>query len=233
MAGECCQKLLTICPMHLRKVMKHSNSNGCLSSQYSITICCAEREPQIWKFVWNLRVNIGRNDMVQHINGWWMLSEALSHLPYASKEGYGITQQQWLSLHIVQYHICCAVREPQIWKFVWNLRVNIGWNGTVQHINGWYNTVRSFSHLSYASKEGYETLKQQWLSLLAVQYHICCAERVPQILKFVWNLRVNIGRNDTVQHINGWWMLSKASPICLMHLRKVMKHSSSNGCLSS
>ena len=94
------------------------------------------------------------------------------------------------------------------------------------------NAVKSISHLPYTSKEGYETLKQQWLSLLAMHYHICCAERVPQIWKFVWNLRVSIGRNDTVQHINGWWMLSEASPICLVHLRKVVKHSSSNGCLS-
>ena len=109
-----------------------------------------------------------------------------------------------------------------------------------QHWLKWYsathkwlvNAVGSFSHMPYAYKEGYETLKQQWLSLPTVQYHICCAEREPQIWKLVWNLRVDIGGNDTVQHINGWWMLAEASPICLTHLRKVMKHSNSNGCLS-
>ena len=133
----------------------------------------------------------------------------------------------------VQYHICCAEREPQIWKFVWNLRVNIGWKGTAQHINGWWMLLRKLlplclMHLRKVKKHS----NSNGCLLLAVQYHICCAVREPQIWKFVWNLRVNIGRNDTVQHINGWWMLSEGFPICLMHLRKVMKHSRSNGSLS-
>ena len=34
---------------------------------------------------------------------------------------------------------------------------------------------------TYMSKEGYETLKQQWIALLAEEHSICHAERVPQI----------------------------------------------------
>ena len=55
------------------------------------------------------------------------------------------------------------------------------------------DAVKSSSLLPYVSRDGFETLKQPWLFLLAVQHPICRSERVPQIWHFVYNLRVNIG----------------------------------------
>ncbi len=43
-------------------------------------------------------------------------------------------------------------------------------------------TVWSYCKHSYTSNEGYETLTQQWLSLVrGLHHHISNAERVPQI----------------------------------------------------
>ena len=214
--------------------MKHSSSNGCFSLQFALShLLC-------WKGTPNLEICVKFES--QHRSKWygathkWLVNavKSFSHLPYASKEGYETLKQQWLSLLAVQYHICCAERVPQIWKLVWNLRVNIGRNDTVQHSKWLVNAVKSISHLPYAYKEGYETLKQQWLSLVTVtSISFVVLRGYPKSgnLCEIWESTSEW--NDTVQHINGWWMLSKASPICPMHLRKVMKHSSSNGWLST
>ena len=42
-------------------------------------------------------------------------------------------------------------------------------------------------------RKSYETLQQQWLSLLVVQHPICRAERVPQIWHFVYHLSIDLG----------------------------------------
>ena len=42
-------------------------------------------------------------------------------------------------------------------------------------------SVRSSSSRPYMSKEAYETVKQQWMSLLAAYPDISCVERVPEI----------------------------------------------------
>ena len=89
----------------------------------------------------------------------------------------------------------------------------------------------SFNH-AYMSKQGYETIKQQWLSLLATQHPISRTEGVPKSWYFWWNLRVNFGRNDNVWTIWGLYILAKAVLIILIHLRRVMGYLSSNGCLS-
>ena len=46
---------------------------------------------------------------------------------------------------------------------------------------GLLDAVRSSSYLPYKPKEGYETLQQQWVSLLAAYHPIPPAERVPHI----------------------------------------------------
>ena len=80
--------------------------------------------------------------------------------------------------------------------------------------------------------EEYAALEHQWISLSAAQHPISHAERVPEILYFVSNLRDYIGRNGKVRAIRGVWMLSEGPSISLIYLRKVMEYSSSNGCLS-
>ena len=56
---------------------------------------------------------------------------------------------------------------------------------------------------------------------------------VPKSLYFVCSLRVCLGRNGTMCAIRGLQMLSEAPLVPLKHLGKVMKHSNSNGCLTS
>ena len=85
---------------------------------------------------------------------------------------------------------------------------------------------------SYTSNEGYETLKQQWMYLFTAQNHIFSAERVPWFWYFARNLRVVFGRNDTYLTTRSLLMLAEAPADLPIHLMKVMKHSSSNECLS-
>ena len=64
---------------------------------------------------------------------------------------------------------------------------------------GRLDTIRSSSYLPSRPKEGYETLQQQWVSLLAAYHPIPPAERVPQIRYFQGNdLRASPSRNYTV-----------------------------------
>ena len=57
------------------------------------------------------------------------------------------------------------------------------WYG-VNH-NGLVDAIRRSSHPYHASKEAFEILQQQWMSLLAAQYDISNADGVPQIWHFV------------------------------------------------
>ena len=93
--------------------------------------------------------------------------------------------------------------------------------------------LKSYPHLPYTSKECYETLEQQWISLLLTPHSISCDEGVPRNQQFAWNLSVNRGRIGMVLARRGLLMLSQAHPTLFIHLRKVMDHFSSNGYLSS
>ena len=69
--------------------------------------------------------------------------------------------------------------------------------------------------------------------LLAAQHSISCAQMVLKIWYFAWNLRAPVlGRNDMVWITRVSLILSEAKTIIPMYLRKVMKHSSSNRCIS-
>ena len=91
---------------------------------------------------------------------------------------------------------------------------------------------RSSLYHYYMSKDAYEAVKQQWIPPLVAHYPIYYAEMVPKILYFAWNLRLHFGRTDLMATRRGWYMLLEASLIILIHLRKAMKYSSSNGCPS-
>ena len=86
-----------------------------------------------------------------------------------------------------------------------------------------YAITSSFEH-SYTSKEDYEAVKLQWMSLLVAQHHTPFAERVRENWNFAWNLRCVVGRNDTLWTMRVSYMLSEALSAFCIHPRKVMKH---------
>ncbi len=150
--------------MHLRKVMDHFISNGCLSLYHSIQFPCKE----------------GTRNLVLCV--------------------------QFEARHQCECH-------------------NVNNNGCI-------DALKSSSDLTYTSKEGYETLHQQYIPLLTVYCPASNTWRVPQIWHFVCNLRVNVYINSTIWFIRGQYMVSKASTICFMNTRKDMKHFISNEYLS-
>ena len=87
--------------------------------------------------------------------------------------------------------------------------------------------VKSSSNNHFTPKEVYETVKQQYMSLLVPHHPISGATRVSEIWYFAWNLRFVIGRNGIVLTINSLYMLSKALPIITIPLRIVRKDSAS------
>ena len=96
--------------------------------------------------------------------------------------------------------------------------------------NGPVDTIRSSSLLLCASKEGYETPQQQWMSLLIAYHSISHAKRVPQSGILGTSLRVDHSRNDTVWTTRGSYILQEAPPTLLIHLRPHMNHFNNNGC---
>ena len=81
-------------------------------------------------------------------------------------------------------HLMCCEGTPNL-AFCVQFESPPGWKWHSVNHNGLADAIRSTFHLSYASKEDFETLQQQWLSLLAVHHPICRTERVPQIWHFV------------------------------------------------
>ncbi len=64
---------------------------------------------------------------------------------------------------------------------------------------GLLGSVKSSSDLNYTSKERYETLQQQYISLIAAYYPFPPVERVLQIWHFVCTLlRINIRWNHAL-----------------------------------
>ena len=118
-------------------------------------------------------------------------------------EGFETLKQQWMSLLAAQYSIYCAERWLKIWYFAWTSRAvfTSKWAG-LEH-EGCVDAAISPSNLAYHSKEGYDILNQQLMSLLAAHHHISPAERIPEIWYFAWKMRVVIGRKDTVWTISG------------------------------
>ena len=57
------------------------------------------------------------------------------------------------------------------------------------------------------------------------------ADLVPEMGDFAWKFECLFGRKDTVSVIRNMYMPPEALPMIPIHLRKVRKHSSSNGCL--
>ena len=81
--------------------------------------------------------------------------------------------------------------------------------------------IRSSFHFPYTSKEGYQILKQQWMSLLVVHCSTFRAERASNIWYFAWNLSVAFSSNKSMLTMTGWYMLWVSRPIILIYQRKV------------
>ncbi len=125
-------------------------------------------------------------------------------LPHVSKECDETLQQQWMSLVAAQYSIhILRLRGYPDSVICMQLRVETSGNDTMWNHNGITYALRSSSHPSHTSKEGYEALQQQCMSIIVSQHLISPAERVPQIWYFVCTLRVGLGRNDMMWPLGG------------------------------
>jgi len=94
--------------------------------------------------------------------------------------------------------------------------------------------LRSFSYLPNRSQKDFVPLQQQWTPIIVVHIpsHFLYSKATPNLAFYhVHFMRVGFSRNDTMWTIRGSKMLSEVPHIFLIHLRKVMKHFSSNGCL--
>ena len=120
--------------MHLRKVMKHFISTGCLLYlQYIITISILGEGTKNVAFLSNWRVNLSGK---WHGETHKCLSDSIrstSHLPYSSKESYETLHNQCMPLIVVHYLSFAILwkRVSKIWYFVCNLRINL--SGKYQH----------------------------------------------------------------------------------------------------
>ena len=79
----------------------------------------------------------------------------------------------------------------ETWNLIFCMKCGISfwqkWYGSDRQ--GSVDDIRSsYNHLC-TPNEGFETLKQQWTSLLAAQYSIYCAERWLKIWYFAWTSR--------------------------------------------
>ena len=136
-----------------------------------------------------------------------------------------------MSLFTVPHHISSAMGVPKIWYFAWKLRVVLGKKDT------WF-TIRCLFILSLAPINIPIHLKK------ALKYSnsngYCSLQRTttfpmlrgcPNLIIFM-KIEGCFGRNDTWLTIRCLFMLSEATVNIPINLMRVMKHSSSNGCLS-
>ena len=160
-----------ICIVQLRIVLKHFISNGCVSVWYNIPF--ASHLPywagtKIWYFGCNLRVGFGRkwHNETHELQTYAM--RCASHLSCASKDGLETLHKQWMSLLVAYHPICHTERVPKTLAFCVQFESQCWLRWHCVSCKWQRNAARSISHLHYASKEGFETLHKQWLSLFVV-----------------------------------------------------------------
>ena len=98
------------------------------------------------------------------------------HHSYASEEGYKSLQQQWISLLVAQHPFPHNDRVLTIWYF--GVQFESSPQQIWQDINNkeFVDAARSSSHLLCVSKEGHETLQQQWISFFIIASHFLWSE---------------------------------------------------------
>ena len=60
---------------------------------------------------------------------------------------------------------------------------------------GLLDAAKSAPHIPYITKEDNERLQYQWMSFLATQHPLSHDDMMPQILIFVWHLRIDLDGN--------------------------------------
>ena len=107
-----------------------------------------------------------------------------TYLLNASQEGFETLHQQWISPLAVQHPIFCAESVSKMWHFACNLRVNPGRKCTSGTNNRETDAIKSASHQSHASQDGFEALHKQWMPLLLEQQAILVLRGCAQHLVF-------------------------------------------------
>ena len=198
---------------------------------YAITaqhpISCVGRVLQIWLFAWNLNVVLGEKwNSVDHKG--LMYSVRSSLIPYYTiKGGYETLNQQWMYLIAAQQPILCAdSRTMKIWYSTWHLRDLMTRSGPRWACVCYYMLLQPSSYIW--GRLGI-TQSAMDVSYYSTSSHLVCSE--PKIWYFAWNLKVVLGRNDTMWTIRGLCMLIEAPSSILINMRKTIIHLHSNGCL--
>ena len=148
-------------------------------------------------------------------------------MSYPSSNGYPSLQHVIPSVHMLKG---CLKSDSfhEIWELFWQKK----WHNVDHKGLTVYVVWSSFNHHNTSKEDWYESIKQQWISLLAWHHPSFYDEPVPKIWQLAHNLRVVFGIYDIMWTMTGSYMVSIAPPAVTIHMTKVMKHSSSNGCLS-
>ena len=138
-------------------------------------------------FAWNLRVVSCRNDMMRAIRGSYMLSETLLIINVHIRNviNHSITNGCLSLQHGIPFTM--LIWFPKFWfcfkveSWFWQK-----WHA-VDH-KKLVCAIRSCSNHCYTSKKGYETLKQQWMTLHSMTHPITHAERMFQtwFVEWIW-----------------------------------------------
>ena len=108
---------LLIIFIHLREVLKHASTNGCLFFQHSILFLCWEGSENLifcMKFDSSFCQKWHGIDHKEHIDA---IRSTSNHI-YTSKKGYDTLKQQCMSLLAAQHPNPRVERVLQIWCFV-------------------------------------------------------------------------------------------------------------------
>ena len=131
-----------------------------------------------WLFYLILESIFQRKWHCVHHKGAWICYEThfLSFL-YICKRIWNTQAAMGIAPYDTPSHCLCLSGTPKCifcFKFESIFQQN---RHSVDHKGIIYAVRFPFNH-SYTSKEGYETLKQQWMSLIITHHHISCAEMV-------------------------------------------------------
>ncbi len=151
---------------------------------------------------------------------------------WTSNEGSETLKQQWMSLITAHHHISSAERVPQTWYIAWKLRVILGKNDTCLTIRCLYMLSEApmklprhlMKVMNHSSSNGCLSLQR------SITFPVLRGCPKSDILHENWELF--FGKNDTCLTMRCMYILSGAPVTLPIHLMKVMKHSSSNRCLS-
>ena len=134
---------------------------------------CLEGTPNL-AFIYKFWVNVWTNDMVWTIRGLYMLLKAPPiNLVQLRKVMIYFSSNGCISIHCIAIHLLCIYgTQSQAFCTQFESWLRQKWHG-VNH-TGLVDSVKTSYHSRYASKEVYNTLQQQWMSLLTMAYHFSC-----------------------------------------------------------